>query len=123
MENETTVMEQETQKQAGKLFTQEDVNRIIKERLNREREKYIRDANTRVQQKEAELIEREKKLTAREMWMQCREYVKKMGFPAEMLDALLEALNTSDFEGFKKKTDGICAAFGGNGDAKRAEKC
>lgn len=116
MENETPVMEQETQKQAepqaqeqaGKLFTQEDVNRILTERLKREREKFVREANTGAQQKETELNEREKTLTAREMRLNCREYVKEKGYPEELLDTL----DTSDFETFKKKADGVCAALG-----------
>ena len=97
--------------QTEKLFTQDELNRILTERLKREQMKYIRAANTRVQQKEAELIEREKKLAAREMRLNCREYVKEKGFPAEQLDAL----NTCDFEGFKKKADGIYAALGCQG--------
>ncbi len=115
MKTVNTAIVQENQKQAEMLFSQEEVNRIIKERLNRERKKYIQEAHARVQQKEAELIEREKKLTAREMWLNCREYVKEKGFPVELLDALLDALNTCDFEGFKKKADGIYAALGCQG--------
>ena len=119
MENtETNQVNQEqaapqANEQPGKLFSQEDVNRILAERLKREREKFIRAANTRVQQKEADLIEREKNLTARESRLNCREYVKGKGYPEE----LLTALDTSDFEDFKKKADGICAALGGNVDA------
>lgn len=79
---------------SGKLFTQEEVNTIIRDRLARERAK-----NT-----PAEPTEEEKRLndlTIRENRLACREYVMDQGLPAK----LLEVLDTSNQEDFKAKAD------------------
>ena len=66
-----------------RTFTQEEVNRIVSERLAREREKMA----------PSEADQREKELTA----LACKEYINAKGYPAE----LLEVLDTSDAERFK----------------------
>ena len=70
-----------------RTFTQEEVNRIVSERLAREREKMA----------PSEADQREKELTAREAALACKEYINAKGYPA----ALLEVLDTSDAERFK----------------------
>lgn len=73
---------------SGKLFTQDDVNRIVSERLARDR------ADRAAPSPEDE---REKALKAREARLDCRDYLDSKKLPA----ALLEVLDCSDVEKFK----------------------
>lgn len=67
----------------GKTFTQEEVNRIVADRLARERSKAAPE------QTPDPLAEREKDLAAREHAMQCRELVAgNKHYPAQLLDVL-----------------------------------
>lgn len=83
----TTPTPEENGGQGSKLFTQDEVNRIVSERLARERAK---PEPTPEDAREADLRARETRLS-------CREYIAEEGFPAE----LLEVLDTSDFDKFK----------------------
>ena len=74
--------------EGGKLFTQDDVNRIVSERLARDRAD--RD-------KPSPEDEREKALKAREARLDCRDYLDSRKLPA----ALLDVLDCSDVEKFK----------------------
>lgn len=74
--------------EGGRLFTQDDVNRIVSERLARDRAD--RD-------KPGPEDEREKALKAREARLDCRDYLDSKKLPA----ALLDVLNCSDVEQFK----------------------
>ena len=103
--------------QAAKLFTQEELNRIVSDRLERERKKFSQEAEAAKSEQEAAYAEREKNLTARESRLNCREYVKGKGYPEELLDAL----DTSDYEKFKKSADSVCAALGWNKPKYRPE--
>lgn len=80
--------------QSEKLFTQADLDRIIGERLNREREKL---------QTAGEEDAREQALKAREARLDCREYLDTQGFPA----ALMDVLDTSDSEKFKAAVEAL----------------
>ena len=73
----------------GKTFTQEDVNRIVGERLAKEKAK-----NTN----ETDLAKREQELAQRELKLLARETLSSKGLPAELLDAL----NCSDKETMEK---------------------
>lgn len=82
--------------QGARLFTQDDVNRIVSERLARERQKAEPSPEDA----------REAGLKAREARMDCREFISSEGYPA----ALLELFDTTDVEKFKscvEKLDGI----------------
>ena len=72
----------------GRTFTQDDVNRIVSERLAHEREKL---------QASAKDTEREKALAAREARLDCREY--------------LDAQGSSDTDKFKAAVDKLVKAF------------
>lgn len=78
----------------GKTFTQEEVNRIVSERLAREREKPVDD-------------EREKALKARENRLDCRDYLDSMKYPASLLDAL----DSSDVDKFKAAAEKLMKDF------------
>lgn len=80
----------------GKTFTQEDVNRIVSERLARERAKA-----------EPQDDEREKALKAREARMDCREYIASKKYPV----ALLDVLDMSDADKFKEMADKLVKHF------------
>lgn len=85
---------------AEKMFTQEEVNKIVSERLAKERSKSEQAKNSADEQKAAELTARENKLT-------CKEYLLNKNYPLEMLDSF----DTSDPEKFKNTADSIYNAF------------
>ena len=60
-----------------RLFSQEELDKIISDRLKQERAKFARE----LAQKEAELRQRETMLTARVDW-------ERRGLPADLLDVL-----------------------------------
>ena len=80
----------------GKTFTQDDVNRIVSERLAKER--------TKAEPKEDE---REQALKARESRMDCREYIVDKKYPAVLLDIL----DTGNATGFKAAADKLVKEF------------
>jgi len=87
----TTLTPEVSGDQGEKLFTQADLDRIIGERLSRERQKA---EPSPVEAREADLKAREARLT-------CREYINGNGFPQE----LLELLDTSDSEKFRQAVE------------------
>lgn len=76
----------------GKTFTQDEVNRIVQERLAKEKGK----GNEELEKRAAELDLRERKLNA-------VEALRKNGLP----DYLVEALNISTDEAFKASMNAI----------------
>ena len=85
---QTTPTPEENGGQGGKLFTQEEVNRIVSDRLARERETALR--------------EREKALEARETRYRCEDYLKEINLAENYRQDFLDVLDTSDFDTFKK---------------------
>ena len=86
-------------KAAEKTFTQEEVNRIVSDRLARERTKA---------QQPTPVDEREQALALRENALNCREFIEKnKNYPPELLDLL----DTSDFEGFKSMAEKLLKVF------------
>lgn len=82
--------------QPERTFTQEDVNRIVRDRLVKERAK-TPEIPPELQQRIADLDAKESRLS-------CREYLAERGYPVEMLDIL----DTSDVNKFKEKTEKLC---------------
>lgn len=78
----------------GKTFTQEDVNRIVQERLAKEKSKG--NGDDELNKRAAELDMRERKLTA-------REKLRENGLP----DYLVDALNMNTDEDFQKSMEAI----------------
>ena len=76
----------------GKTFTQEEVNRIVSDRLAREK------AKTEPPQED----EREKALKARESRLDCRDYLDKNKYPIELLD-VLDCYDIQKFKGAAEK--------------------
>ena len=83
---------------AGKMFTQDEVNKIVSNRLARDRE-------SRATQQQND--ERESALKAREAKFDCREYVTEQKYPVE----LLELLDTSDVDKFKETVEKLSDLF------------
>lgn len=90
----TTQPEDNGNQGSGKMFTQDDVNRIVSERL-------ARDRKERTTQTEADA--QEQALKARGSRLDCREYLLDKQYPADLLDLL----DTSDPEKFKAAADKI----------------
>lgn len=83
---------------SGKTFTQEEVNRIVSDRLAREREKGVQSPS-----------EREQQFNARENLLNCREYISQKGYPSK----LLEIFSTADSSEFEKSVEKLLEAFPG----------
>ena len=101
--NETEGMESGTvkdpvQESNEKLFTQEQVNDIIKKRLKNQKES---------ENSMQELNARAAELTARESRLNCKEYLIDKGYSSELLDII----DTSDVETFIKKADRLDAMY------------
>lgn len=94
-ENKTTNTNPESG--AGeKTFTQKDVNRIVGERLAKEKAKG-----------EAALAEREQQLAQRELMLTAKERISELGLPVELLDAL----NMSSPEALEKALTTVKTVF------------
>lgn len=81
MENEKETKNPET---GERTFTQEEVNRIIGERLAKEKAK----GDTASAEREQQLAERERQLANREALFEVKDKLKEMGLPAELLPVL-----------------------------------
>lgn len=88
---------------SGKLFTQEEVNNIVRERLNRAKTATTeQDARTdALDKREADLKAKEAELQQRESRATCAEYCKAKGYDESVMDIL----NTSDPEKFGETLD------------------
>lgn len=80
-----------------KLFTQDEVNKIVSERLNRERQKA---EPTEQETREAELSKRENRL-------ECREYLLEKKYKEELLDIL----DISNADKFKETVEKLTELF------------
>lgn len=95
--------------QGERKFTQDDVNRIVSERLAREREKQTQQPQE--DEREKALIEREQALNARESKYRCEDYLKEINISAAHRADFLEVLDTSDFDKFKAIVDRLGKAY------------
>lgn len=91
-----------TATQAEKTFTQEDVNRIVQERLSRVKV-----------EASPELQEREKQVAQKELYLDARERLADAGLPKE----LLAALNCGSKEEIENSIKTIQKIFGQTGAA------
>lgn len=106
----TAAEELEEQDGSGRMFTQEEVNHIIKQRLAK-----VKEINKATEEEIAKQVEeatasRTAELDAREKRLECRSYLIENGYPEELLDAL----DTSDAETFKQKADTLAGIIAKN---------
>ena len=88
------------EKPAGRFFTQEEINRIVSDRLKKYKAKAAEDTA-------AEFAEREKEFKAREAKLAAKEFIQERGYPADLADLL----DTSDIEQFKKNADRLVSTM------------
>lgn len=81
-----------------KTFTQEDVNRIVQERLAKEKARNSGDTD---------LARREQELAQRELHMTAKELLSEKGLPVQLFDAL----NCTDKESLEKSIATIETVF------------
>jgi hypothetical protein len=98
VQQETNTQSEGNGTQAERTFTQEEVNKIISERLTRERTKAEPTAEE----------QKTKELNARESRIACREYLLEKGYPSVFADTV----DTSDTEEFMTKVENIYNAIG-----------
>ena len=91
-----------TGEETGKTFTQEEVDRIIEKRLNRERKKFSSLLNGD-DLREIELAEREKALEIKELRADAKGTLAEKGLPM----AALELLNYTDKESCEKSIEAL----------------
>lgn len=93
----------------AKLYTQEEVNEIVKKRLGRERNKFEKTKNKLINESEfsSDLIEREKAVTLKEMKFEYALKVQDAGLPLE----LVEYIDYSDSEKANNSYNGIVGLF------------
>ena len=89
------------QKREEKLFTQEEVSRIVRERLSRAKadEKALRDELTAEIMKEASAKQAD--LEAREQRLNCQMFLVENGYSSELIDII----DTADLDSFKAKAE------------------
>ena len=113
-ENRNTQNNTQTPEENGgeRLFTQDEVNRIVSDRLSREREKPKDD------ERETSLKEREKALEAKENTLACREYISSLKIDEEHKNVFLDTLDTSDSGKFKTTVEKLIKGLGLNNKPK-----
>lgn len=111
-EEQTEQMKNENTQKEGqeKKFTQADVDRIVKERLRRQRTNGALETNNENAAKEKELSEKESDINLRENRLNCKEYLINNGMPVE----LLEIIDTSDSVSFKEKAQRAAKIMSGS---------
>ena len=97
---------------AGKVFTQEEVNSIVKDRLARERAKSQtagsgEDSTDQLENEKAQLEADRKKLQDERNTFECERYCKENGIDTQ----LVELIGSSNPEDFKKKAETLSSIF------------
>lgn len=94
-----------------RLFTQEEVNRIVQKRLaGRKAEQKANDEIIEERLNEA-LADRTKELDAKEHRLDCKSYLIENGYSSDLLDIF----DTSDVEQFKKKVVAVNDLYAAKG--------
>lgn len=97
----------DTEKQSERLFTQEEVNGIVRDRLQRDREKRKTEQTGQQAEQAAALDARAADLAARESRLDCKAFLLENGYPEKLLDII----DTSDPKEFERKAAEAASAF------------
>ena len=84
-------LETQLEENGERLFTQDEVNQIVRERLARER------AKSKPSQEEQQQVE----LAQKELRLQQREWLNEHGLPAEDIFGFLDGIDTQSMEAFE----------------------
>lgn len=86
-----------------KLFTQAEVDEIIKKRLARGKidDDDLKERSASLEEREKQLADLQSTMAKREAQIDCKAYLQEQGYPLD----LAEILDTSDVEAFKAKAD------------------
>ena len=95
----------EAQRKTEKKYTEEEVDRIISKRLERERKRVQRALES--EQQESELEKREKRVLLRELKADAKDELQRKGLPA----ALADFLDYSNKEAMVNSIDTVGNAF------------
>ena len=97
-------METNEQNQQEKTFTQDEVNRIVQERLAR-----VKASQKKPEEAEpnSELDDREASVARRESRVECHEFVVEKGYKKELLDIL----DTSNAETFRSQAERLAELY------------
>ena len=104
VENNVETVEQN---QEEKKFTQEEVNRIVQDRMKREKAKHEKMQDTEGPENSETTDEQEASVAMRESRVECREFIADKGYKRE----LLEILDTSDAEKFKSQAEQLAELY------------
>lgn len=92
----TNTQQSESNTKSDRTFTQEEVNKIVSERLKHERTKTEKASVDSIEARETELAKKENAFL-------CKEYIAKTGLPKE----LLEVFSTDNIDSFKQSIEKI----------------
>lgn len=90
-------LETQPEENGERLFTQDEVNKIVRERLARERAK---SEPSQEEQQQAELAQRELRL-------QQREWLNEHGLPAEDIFGFLDGIDTRGMDAFENTINAL----------------
>lgn len=96
---------------AGKMFTQDEVNNIVRERLNRVKAGAAEqdERAAALEQREAEIRQREQTMQQKETRSACADHCKEKGYDSAFLD-LLDTSNPEQFNALVDKLHDTAAA-------------
>lgn len=94
-----------------KKFTQADVDRIVRERLSRQKATAAAEKNSENEARAQELAEMETGIRRKESRLDCKEYLLDKGLPVELLDVI----DTDDSKAFQEKAGRVMEVFKGYG--------
>ncbi len=101
-------MDETTEDQPERLFTAEEVERIVKKRVKRIKAETMQSEESKalaedLRKREAVIAEREKDLKQRETKLGCQQYLFDNRYPMELLDLI----DTTDLDQFIIKADKV----------------
>lgn len=113
---EKNLQQEEASETKEKLFTQEEVNEIIRHRLHERKKEQVHAKQTdeELQKRMSDLDDRENDLKQREERLSRIEYLRSKGYPDELADMI----HVSEEGTFEKNVDKLVGAFERSGMMK-----